>query len=169
VVAHSAAPTEVRCRKLGRYELQFFGRCDRFPELAEAHTLADVQRFPVVEIEPPPGQEGLVPEGARSYAVASNVASVKALVMTGFGVGDLPDFMISNEEARTLTRAQVPHDPDCGLYLVTSPQFSGRTAERMAEAVGDLLQRELTARSRTPRSRPAPQRTPVRRRAQRTG
>src|SRR5256885_818768 len=81
-------------RRIAPYDLQYYGRRDRFPGLAAARTLAEVRRFPIVEIEPPPGSAAVSPDESFSYAVASNVASVKALVMSGFGVGDLPHFML---------------------------------------------------------------------------
>ncbi len=109
-----------------------------------AKTETDIQAFPVVEIDPGHGEPSLVPEAAFSYAVASNVATVKALVLAGFGVGELPDFMLSADERRTLARAQVPHDPDCGLFLVSAPHFNGATETRIA----DVLARTLSARLR---------------------
>jgi L-asparaginase/Glu-tRNA(Gln) amidotransferase subunit D len=76
-----------------------------------------VQTFPIVEIEPGYGEPGLVPKDALSYAVASNVATVKALVLAGFGVGEIPNFMLTSAEISTLAFAHVPHDPKCGLFL----------------------------------------------------
>ena len=160
VVAHSGPPPEVSCRRVGGYELQFWGRRSLYPKLAAVKTAAEVREFPVVEIDPGPGDDGLVPEDARSYAVASNVASVKALVLAGFGVGDLPDFMLSAQERADLVAAQLPHDPDCGLFLVRSPGFTGATEERISAAIGDVLARELSGRSGGTRARTASARTP---------
>src|SRR5437763_173222 len=56
--------------------------------------------------------------------ISSNVASVKALVLAGFGVGEIPDFMVGPAEAAHLVRAAVPHDPECALYVVGAPQRS---------------------------------------------
>jgi DNA-binding transcriptional LysR family regulator len=154
VVAHSGPPPDATAVKIGGYSLQFYGKRDRYPTLTEARTEADIKRFPVVEIEPPPGQAELRPPDAQAYAVASNVASVKALVLAGFGVGDLPDFMLSAEERKGLASARVPHDPHCGLYLVSSPRFDGATERRMAGAIGDALAKLLPA---APRARRATQ------------
>src|SRR6185503_18423640 len=120
-----------RVRRLGAYRLQFYGRRDLFPRLRGAKTEPDIQAFPVVEIDPGHGEPTLVPADAFSYAVASNVATVKSLVLAGFGVGDLPDFMLTADENRTLCRAQVAHDPDCGLFLVSAAHFDGVTESRI--------------------------------------
>ncbi len=144
IVAHSGPPPGADARLLGAYRLQFFGVRDLYPKLRGAKTETDIQAFPVVEIDPGHGEPSLVPEAAFSYAVASNVATVKALVLAGFGVGELPDFMLSADERRTLARAQVPHDPDCGLFLVSAPHFNGATETRIA----DVLARTLSARLR---------------------
>jgi LysR family transcriptional regulator, cys regulon transcriptional activator len=146
IIAHSGAPTGTRALRLGRYHLQFYGRRDLYPQLRTATTEAEVQAFPVVEIDPGHGEPGMVPQDALSYAVASNVATVKALVLAGFGVGDLPDFMLSSEERKALCRAQVPHDPDCGLFLISAPHFTGTTEQRLVTTLGRALSAKLRAR-----------------------
>ncbi|HZS42594.1 MAG TPA: LysR family transcriptional regulator, partial [Polyangia bacterium] len=143
VVAHSGPPPDVRHRRVSAYRLQFFGRKDRFARLAAARSQAEVQRFPIVEIEPPPGDEGMVPDEAMSYAVASNVASVKALVLAGFGVGDMPDFMLTRDERRQLVAVQVPHDPDCGIFVVGAPQWNGSVERKIEMAIANTLERLL--------------------------
>ena len=152
VVAHSGPPPDTRARSLGAYRLQFFGQRDLYPRLAEAKTETDVQAFPIVEIDPGHGEPGLVPDDALSYAVASNVATVKALVLAGFGVGDLPDFMLAPGEAATLGRAQVPHDPDCALFLVAAPSWQGPMEARIEATIGRELARLLGERTRRPRT-----------------
>jgi DNA-binding transcriptional LysR family regulator len=146
IVAHSDAPAGTRALRLGSYRLQFYGRRDLYPRLRLATTEADVRSFPMVEINPGHGEPSLVPEDAFSYAVASNVATVKALVLAGFGVGDLPDFMLSGEERKTLCRAQVPHDPDCGLFLVAAPHFTGTTEQRLEATLARALGTTLRSR-----------------------
>ncbi|MEP6653400.1 MAG: LysR family transcriptional regulator [Myxococcales bacterium] len=148
VVAHSGMPPDARARSLGAYRLQFFGRRDLFPRLAQARTEAEVQAFPIVEIDPGHGEPGLAPDDALSYAVASNVSTVKALVLAGFGVGDLPDFMLSAGEAATLGCAQVPHDPDCGLFLVAAPRWQGVMEARIEATIARELARLLGERTR---------------------
>jgi DNA-binding transcriptional LysR family regulator len=146
VVAHSGTPSELRASLLGRYVLQYYGRRDRFAALARARTRADVQAFPVVEIEPAPGAASLIPDGALSYAVASTVASVKALVLAGFGVGDLLDFALAPEERARLVCAAVPLDPHCGLYLAASPRWTGAVEERVESALAAELRHALEAK-----------------------
>ena len=80
-----------------------------------------MQAFPIIEIESLPGQPSLISPGAQSFAVATSLESVKALVMAGFGVGALLDFMLSPVEREALTLSQVPSDPTCALYLIASP------------------------------------------------
>ncbi len=143
IVSFSGAPSEVRAHRLGAYHLQFWGLKKRYPKLVNARTQRQLASFPIVEIEPPPGAEGLVPEAALSYAKTSSVASVKALVLAGFGVGDLPDFMLTAAERKQLVRAPVPHDPDCGLYLVAAPEWTGATEQRLETEMVKLLRKLL--------------------------
>jgi len=143
VVVASGAPTlppGAHAERLGRYDLQFFGRRDRFAALADARTEEEVRGFPLVEIDPPPGSDSKEPPDALSYAVASNVASVRALVLAGFGVGDLPTFLVGEDDLRQLCHARVPHDPDCALHLVHGASWiAGRSDEIRAD-----LARRLT-------------------------
>jgi DNA-binding transcriptional LysR family regulator len=149
VIASSGAPTlppGAAADRLGRYDLQFFGRRDRFAALADARTEEDVRAFPLVEIEPPPGQEPKEPPDALSYARASNVASVRALVLAGFGVGDLPTFVVDRDDLRALVAARVPHDPDCALYLVRGPSWHYGRQDPIRADVARRLSRALAAR-----------------------
>jgi DNA-binding transcriptional LysR family regulator len=141
IVAYSGAPEGVRARRVGPYDLQFYGRADRYAPLRLVKSETELGDFPVVEIEPPKGVESAEPPALMSYARASNIATVKALVMAGFGVGDLVDFMLSPEEKRQLVAAQIGHDPDCGLFVVGAPGFVGDAEERIEARVID----ELTA------------------------
>jgi len=144
IVAHSGPPPDVKSQRLGPYRLRFYGRRDLYPRLVDAKSELDVRTFPVVEIDPGHGEPSLVPDDALSYAVASNVATVKALVLAGFGVGHLPDFMLSVDEAAKLVHAAVPHDPDCALFLVTSPRWIGATETRIETAIARVLGRLLS-------------------------
>lgn len=164
VVVASGAPSlppGARADRLGRYDLQFFGRRDRFAALADAGTEEEVRSFPLVEIEPPPGSDRKEPPDALSYAIASNVASVRALVLAGFGVGDLPTFLIEQADLRQLCRARVPHDPDCALYLVRGPSWIAGRSDEIRADLARRLTRALVAKtpsgrsSRTGRSRRA--------------
>lgn len=149
VVASSGKPQlppGAACVRVGRYDLQFFGRRDLFAGLARASTEQDVRAFPVVEIDPPPGQAHKEPPPALSYAIASNVASVRALVRAGFGVGDLPTFLLDDDDRRRLIAARVPHDPDCALYLVWGSSWQGRRADEIRAALAERLRAALEAR-----------------------
>jgi len=73
---------------------------------------------------------------------------VKALVLAGFGVGELPDFMLTATERRELVCAQVPHDPHCGLFLVSAPAFTGPTESRIEDAVARVMSRALSRPAR---------------------
>jgi hypothetical protein len=174
VVASSgppALPAGARAERLGRYDLQFYGRRDRFAALADARTEEEVRAFPLVEIDPPPGQAPREPPDALSYAVASNVASVRALVLAGFGVGDLPTFLIDARDLRALCAARVAHDPACALYLVRGASWQvGRAdeiradlAERLARALAErerpLKRSDARRSSRSARARRAPPRS----------
>src|SRR5690606_19850072 len=99
LVAYSGSPPAERVTRVARYDLQYYGRKDRFPELERATSEAEVAAgFPLVEIEALPGQPTMIPRGAKSFARAGSLASVKALVLGGFGVGSLLDFMLSAAE-----------------------------------------------------------------------
>jgi DNA-binding transcriptional LysR family regulator len=154
VVASSGPPPEIRSRAVGRYELRYYGRADRFPELATAKSMAELDRFPTVQIEAGPGQPVVVPDPALSCAVASNVASVKGLVLAGFGVGDLPDFVLTPEERASLCAARFKLDPDCGLFVAISEAWKGTVEERIEGALTEALAQSLGARRReAPRRR----------------
>jgi DNA-binding transcriptional LysR family regulator len=145
VVAHSSPPPDVHATRIARYDLHYYGLASRFPDLPGARAAADLQRFSLVEIEPAPGTVPVTPDETRSYAVASNVASVKALVMAGFGVGQLPSFMLSPAEARRLVRAEIEHDPNCALFLARSPTWTGATQARIEALIVSTLQKVLPA------------------------
>src|SRR5262249_35903590 len=117
-----------------------------FPKLRGVKSDTELRRFPVVEIDPGHGEPNLVPDDSQSYAVASNVATVKALVLAGFGVGELPDFMLAAPERRALVHARVPHDPHCGLFLVSAPAFTGATEARIEATLVRVISRLLPAR-----------------------
>jgi DNA-binding transcriptional LysR family regulator len=146
IIASSGAPADLRARRVGRYDLQFYGRADRYGALRMVKEHDDLRDFPVVEIEPPKGIEGAEPAELMSYARASNIATVKALVMAGFGVGDLVEFMLSPEEKRCLVSAQLAHDPDCGLYVVGAPGFAGDAESSIATRVAQELMPCLAGR-----------------------
>jgi DNA-binding transcriptional LysR family regulator len=136
VVAHSGSPDGVRARKVAPYRLRFWGRADRFKALARARTDEEVRRFPIVELEALAGQGTMIVKGARTFATAASLASVKAFVLAGFGVGALLEFMLSPSERDLLVRAPTPSDPNCGLWVI-SPQRGAD--ERLVEVLAEAL------------------------------
>ena len=138
IVASSGPPSVPKYEKVGPYSLGYYGRVDRFPGLAAARTDEEVQRFPMVEIESLPGQPSMIRSDAETFAVANSLASVKALVLAGFGVGGLLDFMLTAEEAERLVSSPLGHDPECALYVVYATGDPGGLM-----AVGALIAQEL--------------------------
>jgi DNA-binding transcriptional LysR family regulator len=136
VIAHSGTPDGVRARRVRPYRLQFWGRADRFKALARARTDEEVRRFPIVEIDALPGQGTMITKGARTFATTGSLASVKALVLAGFGVGALLEFMLAPSERDLLVRAPVPSDPSCALWVIT-PQKGGEP--RLEEVLAGAL------------------------------
>ena len=146
VVAHSGPPPDVASERIGAYALQYHGLAARYPGLAAVRTEAELRELPVVEIEPAPGSGALVPDESLSYAVASNVATVKALVLAGFGVGELPDFMLTRDERSLLVHARIPHDPDCALFLARAPDWTGATESQVSTLIVKTLRHILSER-----------------------
>jgi DNA-binding transcriptional LysR family regulator len=141
VVAHEGPPADARASRAGSYDLQFYGCKERFPGLSRATTVEDLASFPVVEIEPPPGTAGAMPPETMSYARASNLATVKAMVLAGFGVGDLVSFTLAPLERKRLVAARIPHSEDCGVYVVGSPNWSGETEQAIENALVEQIAR----------------------------
>lgn len=135
IVAHSGPPAGVRAESIARYELQYFGRKDLFPTLAKVRTAAELLDFPIVEIEPGHGEPGMRPKDGLSYALASNVHACKSLMLSGFGVGDVPAFVLTPAERQRLVAARVAHDPNCHLYLVAAAHFLGKTPDAMRATI----------------------------------
>jgi DNA-binding transcriptional LysR family regulator len=133
-VAYSAPPTE-RSERVGSYSMKYYGRSDRFPELAEFKTELELRSLPVVEIEALAGQPSLIHTDADAFAITQNLSAVKALVLAGLGVGQMLPFMLSDEEReRVVCAEQIQHDPDCGVYAVRSFRaFSERESQMQAE------------------------------------
>lgn len=165
IVAFSGEPPVERTLPIGRYELVFHGLAERFPTLAEVTDEAALHAFPLIQLESHRGQPTLVdkehsasphqssrpsgagphlssrPSGAGTFAIASSLASVKALVLAGFGVGALLDFMLTPAERARLVTAQVAHDPDCQLHIAFGPLWDGLVERRIAATLADLLRR----------------------------
>jgi DNA-binding transcriptional LysR family regulator len=134
LVASSGAPPRLASVRVAPYRLEYYGRADVFPELVRCRTTKDLDGLPRVEIAPHTATASERPR-ALSHAVASNVASVKALVLEGFGVGDLPSFMLTRSEARRLVKAKVPHDASCALYLVVSESWRATSGSALTAAL----------------------------------
>jgi DNA-binding transcriptional LysR family regulator len=152
VVAHSGPPPDAASQRLGPYELSYYGRKDRFPTLAKARTYSDLEAFPLIEIEATQGQPSLIGDRTATFAVAQNLYLVKTLVVSGFGVGELLDFVLSPAEAETLCRARVPHDPHCALFVVSAKTWTGPLEQKIAGALAETLTRSLAARRKGARS-----------------
>ncbi|MEZ4269286.1 MAG: LysR family transcriptional regulator [Myxococcota bacterium] len=123
IIAWSDEPPVARATPVGHYDLRFWGRADRFPALAAATTEAELAAFPIVQIESLPGQPTMIPEDAPTWALANSLASVKALVLAGFGVGALLGFMLTPEERCQLSVSHFDHDPHCRLWVCASPHW----------------------------------------------
>jgi len=141
VVAYSGPPPAERTTAATRYDLAFYGRRDRFPALAEVRDEAELGAFPLVQLEATARQPTLVDgqSGHGTFAIASSLASVKALVLAGFGVGALLDFMLTPAERDELVRARIEHDPDCHLYVCAGPMWLGPTETALVEQLADRL------------------------------
>jgi len=139
VVAHSGDPPVEHTREIGRYDLQFYGRRDRFPDLEAVEDEQQLREYPIVQLTPKPGQPTLIRDDTTSFALAGSLATIKALVLGGFGVGSLLHFMVDDDEREQLVRASVPHDPDCGLYLARSPAWEGEAESAILETLADAL------------------------------
>lgn len=154
IVAHSGPPPHCDATLIARYELSYYGLRDRFADLGKVKRPADLVRFPIVEIEPSAGA-GMTPEESRTHARVSNVATVKAMVLAGIGVGDLPDFMLTPEERRLLVGADIEHDPHCGLFLVRGETWQGTVERKIADTLVAALRSQLRANSKRPSKRRA--------------
>ena len=133
-VAYSGPPSE-RSERVGSYGMKYYGRKDRFPELAALTSELELRRLPVVEIEALAGQPSLIHADADAFAVTQNLSAVKALVLAGLGVGQMLPFMLTATERKLVVCAeQIQHDPDCGVYGVRSFRaFSEQEARIQAE------------------------------------
>lgn len=55
------------------------------------------------------------------------------------GVGSLLHFMLDDDERQQLVRADVPHDPDCRLYVVRGDRWRGDAEEAIADELAETL------------------------------
>lgn len=130
VVASSGPPKAERAFHLAAYTLQFYGRADRFGALASVTSDEALKQFPIVEIESLAGQPTMIDAEAPAYAIAHSLASVKAFVLAGFGIGAMLPFMLEPQELAQLVRADLPADPHCGLWAVCGQErVHGRARE----------------------------------------
>ncbi len=146
VVAAINAPADRHVSKLGAYHMGYYGRRDRFEGLLGITHEEELDAFPLIELEALPGQPTLIGEHTSSFARVSSLATVKALVMGGFGVGALLDFMLEPTERASLYRAPLVHDPDCGLFLVTGEHFSSEREQELMACVSEQLTGVLSQR-----------------------
>lgn len=139
VVASSGPPKTERAFRLAPYGLQFYGRADRFGELARVSSDDALKQFPIVELESLPGQPTMIDAEAPAYAIANSLAAVKAFVLAGFGIGAMLPFMLEPHELAQLVRADLPSDPHCALWAACGPERTyGRAAELESLLVAEL-------------------------------
>lgn len=141
IAAYSGPPPFEAVDEIGYYDLQFYGLEEDFPSLADVEAEEGLRDFPIVQLEPLPGQPTLIHDETRSFAMAGSLATIKSLVLGGFGVGSLLHFMLDDRERQRLVRAGVPHDPDCHLYLVRGDSWRGEAEEAIAEELLGALRR----------------------------
>lgn len=144
ILAWSGEPPLEHVARVGRYDLQFYGRADRYPDLDQVTDSDELDDYPVVQLRPLSGQPSAVEGGTESFAIANSLATIKALVLAGFGVGSLLQFTLSPDERDQLVQASVPHDPDCGIYLVRQPGWRGEGADAIFEQLRDSLVEALS-------------------------
>lgn len=143
IIAWSDEPPVARATPVGHYDLRFWGRADRFPTLAAATTEPELAAFPIVQIESLPGQPTMIPEDAPTWALANSLASVKALVLAGFGVGALLGFMLTPEERCQLVVSHFDHDPHCRLWVCASPYWVAESELAIESTLASALTRAL--------------------------
>jgi DNA-binding transcriptional LysR family regulator len=139
VVAWSGEPPGARATRVGPYAFGYYGRADLFADLAEVTDESGLGAYPLIEIQALPGQPTLIAADAEDYAIAGSLGAVKALVLGGFGVGGLLDFMLSPDEEARLARAAVEHDPRCGVFVVGADDWRGDAQEAVESALARLL------------------------------
>lgn len=147
VIAASNAPVAPQVYRIGPYHMRYFGRREIFPELASVRHEDDLDVFPIVELTALPGQPSLIGEHTPSYARVGSLATVKSMVLEGFGVGALLDFMLEPGERDVLEVARLEHDPDCGLFLLRSPTFSSARSIEIFDTLRDALCEVITSRA----------------------
>lgn len=120
-VTYSAPPTE-SARRVGNYELKYYGLKQSYPQLATMASEVELKRLPIVELETLlPRQPSRILDNAEAFAVTQNLGAVKALVLAGLGVGQLLPFMLTAADCEALVCATaIRNDPDCGIYAVPS-------------------------------------------------
>jgi DNA-binding transcriptional LysR family regulator len=141
VVAWSGPPKGERVYRIAPYRLQFFGRGDLYPSLAQVQHDDGLKRFPIVEIQSLPGQPTMIEDSAPVFAIAHSLASVKALVLAGFGIGAMLGFMLEPDERQRLVKPGLPADPHCALWVVCGPERSHPNAQALEDTLVSELRR----------------------------
>ena len=145
IVAWSGEPDFDQVERIGRYDLQFYAHKDAFPEIEGVEDEEEVLTCPLVQLEPLPGQPTLISEEMATFALAGSLATVKSMVLGGFGVGSLLHFMLTSKERAQLVRANVPHDPDCALFVVVSDDWRGEGEDEIRRVLVDALREAFPA------------------------
>lgn len=100
---------------------------------------AELSAFPIVQIEAKPGQPTLIDPEAPSFAMTQSLASVKTLILGGFGVGAMLNYMLVPADREQLVHAAIPHDPNCGLWIIRRPEFDGGRALEIEETLCEAV------------------------------
>lgn len=137
VAQHGVPPSGFSAKKLVRYRLSYYGRKDLFKELAQAKTVQDLAGFPLILLDGAFDNPSCAPQ-TESFAMSGSMASTKSLVMSGFGVGAMVDFILEDHERRQLVSSLYDNEgEDCYLYLISSPGNS-LTAEISSLMIASL-------------------------------
>jgi DNA-binding transcriptional LysR family regulator len=124
VIAYSGPPPVDQHVRIGRYDLQYYGLAEEYPELSEIEDVSGLDSYPIVQLKPIDGSPTMVDNDTQTFGLTDSIHTVKGLIMKGFGVGALLHYMLNEEERQKLVRARIPHDPDCAVYVVGSGRIT---------------------------------------------
>ena len=140
IVAASEAPDARHVRGLGVSRTAYHGRRDLFPSLERITREEEISRtFPMITPASSPAHMTSRDDQVGSFARVSSLTTLKALVTSGFGVGALPDFMLSAIDHEILVRGPFVHDADRGLFLITGEHFVHAQEQELVAFLADAL------------------------------
>ncbi len=141
IAPYSGKPPFDGVDSVGGFHHQFYGCSERFANLCQVTSREQLQQFPVVRLNTDAGPSPPGAEGIHSSAVVGSYAAVKSLVVGGFGVGALHDFMLDDTEREKLVRADVACDRDRRLYLIRGDHWHGAAEDSIASELMSVLER----------------------------